>query len=254
MAKKQSKGRQRVEMVKMKNDSNLQVTFSKRRAGLFKKASELCTLCGAEIAIIVFSPGRKVFSFGHPEVEAVTDRYLNMPDPRQTSGTMQLIEAHRNANIRELNIQLTQVANRLDSAKKRGEELNQMRKAIQSHCWWAFPFEELSLPQLQKLKTVMEELKKNVASQGNHLLMQRMNTQQFLMGSSSSGEIPYETKNNIVFDANMMPAAYSAPDMMPEGFSAPNMMPPPPGFNHHPEGYNYPNPLGYNPGFGRGFF
>ncbi|PHT64203.1 hypothetical protein T459_31873 [Capsicum annuum] len=65
-----SKGRRKVEIVKMKNESNMQFTFSKHRAGLFKKASELCTLCGDEIAIVVFSPGKanKVYSFGHPSV------------------------------------------------------------------------------------------------------------------------------------------------------------------------------------------
>ncbi|CAN1184724.1 Agamous-like MADS-box protein AGL62 [Linum perenne] len=71
-----NKGRQRVEMVKMMKDSNRQVTFSKRRSGLFKKASELCTLCGVDIAIIVFSPGQKVFSFGHPSIQAIVDRFL----------------------------------------------------------------------------------------------------------------------------------------------------------------------------------
>ncbi|XP_039154681.1 agamous-like MADS-box protein AGL61 [Eucalyptus grandis] len=39
------------------------VTYSKRRKGLFKKASELCRLCGARAAIIVFSPAGKPCSF-----------------------------------------------------------------------------------------------------------------------------------------------------------------------------------------------
>lgn len=108
---KKSKGRQKIEMMKMKNESNLQVTFSKRRSGLFKKVSELCTLCGAEIAIIVFSPGRKVFSFGHPSVESVLDRFLhnNPPPPPHQHNNMQLSEARRNSTVRDLNIHLTQV-------------------------------------------------------------------------------------------------------------------------------------------------
>nr|XP_009768032.1 PREDICTED: agamous-like MADS-box protein AGL62 [Nicotiana sylvestris] len=53
------------------------ILISKRRSGLFKKASELCTLCGVEIAIIVYSPARKVFSFGHPNVESIVDRFLS---------------------------------------------------------------------------------------------------------------------------------------------------------------------------------
>lgn len=116
MARK-SKGRQKVAMVKMPNESNLQVTFSKRRSGLFKKASELCTLCGVEVAIIVFSPGKKVFSFGHPGVETVVERFITRSPP-QISPTMQLIEAHRNASVRELNLQLTQVSYSTDFIRK----------------------------------------------------------------------------------------------------------------------------------------
>ena len=59
MAKNLTKGRQKVPIVKMETMSHLQVTFSKRRNGLFKKASELCTLTEAEIALVVFSPGQK---------------------------------------------------------------------------------------------------------------------------------------------------------------------------------------------------
>lgn len=129
---RRSKGRQKIEMKKMTNESNLQVTFSKRRTGLFKKASELCTLCGAEVALIVFSPGEKVFSFGHPTVDMVVDRFLTRaPQPAQDAGTMQLIEAHRSANVRDLIAQFTQVSAQLDAEKKRSDELNHMRRATQ---------------------------------------------------------------------------------------------------------------------------
>ncbi|TYK29439.1 agamous-like MADS-box protein AGL62 [Cucumis melo var. makuwa] len=145
---RKSRGRQKVEMVKMPNESNLQVTFSKRRSGLFKKASELCTLCGAEIAIIVFSPGKKVFSFGHPCVEALIERFVTR-NPPPSSGTLQLIEAHRNANVRELNAQLTQ-----------------------AQCWWELPIEEMEMHQLEQLKASLDELKKNVTQQADRILIQ----------------------------------------------------------------------------------
>nr|XP_016469680.1 PREDICTED: agamous-like MADS-box protein AGL62 [Nicotiana tabacum] len=101
---KRSKGRQKVDMVKMQNESNLQVTFSKRRAGLFKKASDLCTLCGAEVALVVFSPGKKVYSFGHPRVDLVVDRFLTRNSHNQ------LIVAHRNASVRDLNVMTQKMA------------------------------------------------------------------------------------------------------------------------------------------------
>ncbi|KAK7844080.1 agamous-like mads-box protein agl62 [Quercus suber] len=48
---KKTQGRQKIE-VKQLEGTKRQVTFSKRRAGLFKKASELCVLCGAEVAVL----------------------------------------------------------------------------------------------------------------------------------------------------------------------------------------------------------
>ncbi|GAV80293.1 SRF-TF domain-containing protein, partial [Cephalotus follicularis] len=206
---RKSKGRQKVEMVKMNNESNLQVTFSKRRTGLFKKASELCTLCGAEIAIVVFSPGKKVYSFGHPCVESIIDRFQTR-NPTPPADTVQLnIEAHRNANVRELNAQLTQVLNQLEAENKRGEELNQLRKASQTQCWWQAPVDKLTMPQLAQLKVSLEELKNNVAKQADRLLIQSSNPPpQFFAGSSSSGNPPFEPKNNIGFNPNTVPHGY----------------------------------------------
>ncbi|XP_027364754.1 agamous-like MADS-box protein AGL62 [Abrus precatorius] len=183
---RKSRGRQKIEMKKMSNESNLQVTFSKRRSGLFKKASELCTLCGADVALVVFSPGEKVFSFGHPNVDAVIDRYLSRAPP-PNSGTMQFIEAHRSANVRELNAQLTQINNQLDTERKRGEELSRMRKAAQAQFWWAEPFEEMNRAQLEELKGALEELKKHVARLADRLLVQTAaNPAQYFTGASSS--------------------------------------------------------------------
>ncbi|KAK1566818.1 hypothetical protein Q3G72_004590 [Acer saccharum] len=240
---RKSKGRQKVEMVKMPNESNLQVTFSKRRSGLFKKASELCTLCGADIAIVVFSPGKKVFSFGHPCVESVIDRFLTR-NPPPTSGTMQLIEAHRNAGVRDLNMQLTQVLNQLEAEKKRGEELTQMRKASQRQCWWQAPIEELNQSQLEHLKVSLEELKKNVGKQAEKLMIQSSAPPQYFLGSSSTGNLgihrPFDLKNT-GFSSHMPNMMHPPPP--------PNMMPPPP----PPPPPPHPHQR-YNTGFSRGFY
>ena len=120
-----TKGRQKIEMKKMENESNLQVTFSKRRFGLFKKASELCTLSGAEILLIVFSPGGKVFSFGHPSVQELIHRISN---PNHNSAivhhqnnNLQLVETRPDRNIQYLNNILTEVNNFV--LKKNAREL-----------------------------------------------------------------------------------------------------------------------------------
>lgn len=57
-------GRGRVELKRIENKINRQVTFSKRRNGLLKKAYELSVLCEAEVALIIFSSRGKLYEFG----------------------------------------------------------------------------------------------------------------------------------------------------------------------------------------------
>ncbi|KAK7280230.1 hypothetical protein RJT34_25292 [Clitoria ternatea] len=173
--KKSSLGRQKIPIEKIPKKSHLQVTFSKRRSGLFKKASELCTLCGVEIAIVVFSPADKAFSFGHPEVESLIDRYMMTRNPPQESSAHHLVEAHRNANVRDLNVQLTQLFNHLEIEKKRGEELDHVRKARQRQFWWESPVDDLGLHELLQVKASIEDLKKNVEKYATKFMMEQSN-------------------------------------------------------------------------------
>ncbi|KAE8716619.1 Agamous-like MADS-box protein AGL9-like protein [Hibiscus syriacus] len=56
-------GRGRVELKRIENKINRQVTFAKRRNGLLKKAYELSVLCDAEVALITFSNRGKLYEF-----------------------------------------------------------------------------------------------------------------------------------------------------------------------------------------------
>ncbi|CAN6993610.1 unnamed protein product [Brassica oleracea var. botrytis] len=107
---RKTKGRQKTKMVKIEKEKNLQVTFCKRKNGLFKKANELCTLCNARVAIILFSPSGKICSFGHTKVETIIDRFEKTDHPdNNTQRNMQLGEIHQNSTIRGLNNRLTKV-------------------------------------------------------------------------------------------------------------------------------------------------
>ncbi|KAI9127817.1 hypothetical protein K1719_000810 [Acacia pycnantha] len=186
---RRSKGRQKIEIKKMENESNLQVTFSKRRAGLFKKASELCTLCGVEVAIIVYSPGEKAYTFGHPSVDAVLDRFLNggvppMPPP----ASMQMMEAHRQATVQELNAQLTGLLEELEVEKKIGQELNKKMKEMETDFWLAQPVGIPSKDQLGIYKARLEEIKKIFWHRADQIMAYHIgnNSSQFFVGGSSS--------------------------------------------------------------------
>ncbi|XP_059438480.1 agamous-like MADS-box protein AGL61 [Corylus avellana] len=133
-----------------------QVSFSKRRSGLFKKASELCTLSAVETALIIFSPGGKAFSFGHPSVAAVIDR-VGSP-VKLDAATIREAEAHQESVLRDLNKQCSDLFNQLEVEKKRGEKLEQMRKECQGRCLFDIPLNELSFEELLIQKAEMEEL------------------------------------------------------------------------------------------------
>lgn len=52
-----------------------QVTFSKRRKGLLKKARELGIMCDAEVGVIIFSSTGKRYEFGSSGLKSVIERY-----------------------------------------------------------------------------------------------------------------------------------------------------------------------------------
>lgn len=62
---------------KYENKVNRFATFSKRRVGLYKKASELATECDIDIGIIMVSPIGNRHSFFHPNVDAIVSRFQN---------------------------------------------------------------------------------------------------------------------------------------------------------------------------------
>ncbi|XP_022881145.1 agamous-like MADS-box protein AGL19 isoform X3 [Olea europaea var. sylvestris] len=67
--------RGKTQMKRIENATSRQVTFSKRRSGLFKKAFELSVLCDAEVALIIFSPGGKLYEFSSSSVNKTIQRY-----------------------------------------------------------------------------------------------------------------------------------------------------------------------------------
>ncbi|KAI7736816.1 hypothetical protein M8C21_015822 [Ambrosia artemisiifolia] len=70
-------GRGKVELKRIENPTNRQVTFSKRRDGLFKKAIELSILCEAEVALLVFSSSGKAYQFSSDDMDRTIRRYRN---------------------------------------------------------------------------------------------------------------------------------------------------------------------------------
>ncbi|KAJ6926119.1 AGAMOUS [Populus alba x Populus x berolinensis] len=62
-------GRGKVEIKRIENTTNRQVTFCKRRSGLLKKAYELSVLCDAEVALIVFSTRGRLYEYSNDRLK-----------------------------------------------------------------------------------------------------------------------------------------------------------------------------------------
>ncbi|KAH7514038.1 agamous-like MADS-box protein AGL14 isoform X1 [Ziziphus jujuba] len=67
--------RGKTQMKRIENAASRQVTFSKRRNGLLKKAFELSVLCDAEVALIIFSPRGKLYEFSSSSMNKIIERY-----------------------------------------------------------------------------------------------------------------------------------------------------------------------------------
>ncbi|KAJ4873093.1 Agamous-like MADS-box protein AGL16 [Raphanus sativus] len=68
-------GRGKIAIKRIDNSTNRQVTFSKRRNGLMKKAKELAILCDAEVGLIIFSSTGRLYEFSSSSMKSVIERY-----------------------------------------------------------------------------------------------------------------------------------------------------------------------------------
>ncbi|KAJ3708409.1 hypothetical protein LUZ61_012114 [Rhynchospora tenuis] len=127
---KKSMGRQKIAIERIQKEDARQVCFSKRRVGLFKKAHELSVLCGAHLAVLVFSPAKKPYSFGHPSVPQVIERYLTS----QSSNNP-----------------------RLEASRKRKQVLESTLRSKKRSIWNA-EVEDLGLADLHKCKDGLERV------------------------------------------------------------------------------------------------
>ncbi|KAF8031096.1 hypothetical protein BT93_D0324 [Corymbia citriodora subsp. variegata] len=154
-------GRRKIEIEMVTDSSTRQVTFSKRRTGLFKKANELAILCAVQIAIIVFSPGGKPFSFGHPNVESIVHRFRNQeraPDEGTSKGDESRGESTTDSN---LNQRLLDLLKRLNAEEKRGEMLEKTVKAKRA-AKGLRPVDQLGLPELGELRSSLQDLRRKL--------------------------------------------------------------------------------------------
>lgn len=164
MARKITRGRQKIEMKFIESKQARQVTFSKRRSGLFKKASELCTLTGCELGLVVFSPSGKPLSFGHNCVDTIVQRFL-CQGPMEVAGDLD----PRGSICSTIHQQYTELCKQLEEEKLHSKELEIEGLKCPKPSWFDTPTDELNLDQLEESINRMKELRDKIAQRVNEL-------------------------------------------------------------------------------------
>ncbi|KAL9313053.1 hypothetical protein ACSQ67_018505 [Phaseolus vulgaris] len=156
-------GRVKLQIKKIENTTNRQVTFSKRRNGLIKKAYELSVLCDVDVALIMFSPsGRPSFFSGNKrmhnqehvqkllgKLKDEADKTGQVPSP-MTSSVSQIEEVRR--EIFTCKSQLKEMEERLRIFEGDPSEITTLREAE----YREYVLRQ-TLKQVQLRKCVLEE-------------------------------------------------------------------------------------------------
>ncbi|KAL8106067.1 agamous-like MADS-box protein AP1 [Apium graveolens] len=146
-------GRGKVQLKKIENKINRQVTFSKRRGGLVKKAHEISVLCDAEVALIVFSTKGKLFEYSSDlSMENILERY-----ERYSYAERQLVANDPDSSV-NWSLEYSKLKSRIEILQRN-----------QRH-YMGEDLDSLSLKELQHLEQQLDTALKHIRSKKNQLM------------------------------------------------------------------------------------
>ncbi|KAM6351492.1 myocyte-specific enhancer factor 2A isoform 5-T5 [Alca torda] len=85
-------GRKKIQITRIMDERNRQVTFTKRKFGLMKKAYELSVLCDCEIALIIFNSSNKLFQYASTDMDKVLLKYTEYNEPHESRTNSDIVE------------------------------------------------------------------------------------------------------------------------------------------------------------------
>ncbi|XP_028947880.1 truncated transcription factor CAULIFLOWER A-like isoform X3 [Malus domestica] len=151
-------GRGRVQLKRIENKINRQVTFSKRRSGLMKKAHEISVLCDAEVALIIFSTKGKLFEYSNDScMERILERY------ERYSYTERQLLANDNESTGSWTLEHAKLKARVEVLQR--NQRHYMGEDLQS----------LSLKELQNLEQQLDSALKHIRSRKDKALQEQNN-------------------------------------------------------------------------------
>lgn len=70
----------------------VQVTFTKRKFGLMKKAYELSVLCDCDIALIIFNSAQRLFQYASSDMDRVLLKYTEYSEPHESRTNADILQ------------------------------------------------------------------------------------------------------------------------------------------------------------------
>nr|AAR06685.1 APETALA3-like protein AP3-2 [Eupomatia bennettii] len=148
-------GRGKIEIKRIENSTNRQVTYSKRRGGIMKKAKELTVLCDAEVSLIMFSNTGKFSEYCSPSTttKKIFDRYQEVSSTNLWNSHYEKMQAHLN---------------------KLKEDNNNLRREIRQRI--GEDLEDLEIEELRGLEQNLEDSIKFVRERKYHVIATQTET------------------------------------------------------------------------------
>ncbi|CBI27190.3 unnamed protein product, partial [Vitis vinifera] len=155
-------GRGKIAIRRIENNTNRQVTFSKRRGGLFKKAHELSVLCDAQIGLIIFSSTGKLSEYCSlpSSMEQIIRRY------QRVTGTHISKQDNRVGAIEQLHNEITRMRN----------ETHNLQLSLQRYT--GDDLSSIQFKDLEELEQQLEHSIKKVRARKYQLLQQQIDNLQ----------------------------------------------------------------------------
>ncbi|CAN1152004.1 Agamous-like MADS-box protein AGL65 [Linum perenne] len=186
-------GRVKLKIKKLESTSNRQVTYSKRRHGILKKAKELSILCDIDILLLMFSPtGRPTLFNGERGIEDVIAKFAQLTPQERAKRKMESLETLKKTFKKldhDVNIQAffgargQTVEEVTDQARVMQAQLTESHRRLS---YWMNPEKVDSIEQIQQMEASIRESlsriclhKENIK---NHQLMSLDCSSQFQNG------------------------------------------------------------------------
>ncbi|OWM75022.1 floral homeotic protein DEFICIENS-like [Punica granatum] len=176
--------RGKIQIKPIENPTNRQVTYSKRRNGLFKKARELTVLCDAKVSLIMISSTKRLHEYISPNTttKEMIDEYQKTMDVDIWSSHYEAMEEELR-KLKEVNSQLRLEINR----RRLGEGLEEL--SMRELCGLEQEIRDgLEVIRERKIKVLSSEIDKTNKKRRNGEVINRRLIQQFESINIEAGE------------------------------------------------------------------